>query len=379
MFLEMVDLIEEFERKIEIRSKLEKMLGADAEIAERDGHARRIPRPCGLTVHTGLGCKFGCIYCYIYDMGFTFKPRPYHLTGLQLAYAVASNPSVTLGLNGTPMAFGSITEPFMDETAGRSIEYMEMISGYLGNPIQFSTKAHLRKDLCSKISSIKDGVSALITIVTLKAHRTLEPGAPSPEERLESMRSLSKMGVHTVLFMRPILPKLTDLEAEEILSRALDAGARGVIIGSMRVTRGIVDRLRRVGYQGIEEILRRIPGELKPRKQVTLKMNDLKKMIHKLAEKLDMRIYPSACAANIEAHGLSCNACRLGPCGDPEELPSFELKDVSELASRYNIKIVSSVLDDHLKLRISGSWRRIREFTSFLKWSIKRRILVEKA
>ena len=374
----MVDLIGEFEKKLEMKSRLKEMLGADAGIAEKDGHAYRIPRPCGLTIHTGLGCRFGCIYCYIYDMGFTSRPRPYHLTGLQLAYAVASNPSIALGLNGTPMAFGSITEPFMDETANRAIEYMESISSYLGNPIQFSTKAYLGEALCSKISSIKGGVSALITVVTLKAHRMLEPGAPSPDERFEAMRRLSGMGVHVVLFMRPVLPGLTDLEAEEILSRARDAGARGVIIGSMRVTKGIVERLRRVGYQGIDEILRRVPGELKRERQVTLKMNDFKKAIYRIAERLDMKVYPSACAANIEAHGLTCNACRLGPCGDPEELPSFEPKDVLELANRYNIRVLDSVLDSYLKLKVSGSWRRIREFTSFLKWSIKRRTLVER-
>jgi len=180
------------------------------------------------------------------------------------------------------------------------------------------------------------------------------------------------------LFMRPVLPGLTDLEAEEILSRALDAGARGVIIGSMRVTKGIIERLRRVGYQGIDEILRRVPGELKRGRQVTLKMNDIKKVVYRLAQRLDMKVYPSACAANIEAHGLSCNACRLGPCGDPEDLPSFELGDVSKLANQYDIKVIDGVLDDHLKLKVSGSWRRIREFTSFLKWSIKRRILVER-
>ena len=117
----MVDLIEEFERKLEVKLKLREMLAADAGIVEKDGHAHRIPRPCGLTIHTGLGCRFGCVYCYIYDMGFTYKPRPYHLTGLQLAYAVTTNPSIALGLNGTPMAFGSITEPFMDETTDRRI------------------------------------------------------------------------------------------------------------------------------------------------------------------------------------------------------------------------------------------------------------------
>ena len=144
------------------------------------------------------------------------------------------------------------------------------------------------------------------------------------------------------------------------------------------MTKGIVERLRHVGYRGIDEILRRVPRGLKPKRQVTLKMNDLKKAIYRLADRLDIRVYPSACAANIDAHGLSCNACRLGPCGDPKELPSFELRDVSKLANHYNIEVVDSILDDHLKLRISGSWRRIREFTSFLKWSIKRRILVER-
>ncbi|MEM4497864.1 MAG: radical SAM protein, partial [Nitrososphaerota archaeon] len=46
----------------------------ELEVARRDPHARRLPRPCGLTVHTGLGCKFGCLYCYIYDMGFSRAP-----------------------------------------------------------------------------------------------------------------------------------------------------------------------------------------------------------------------------------------------------------------------------------------------------------------
>ena len=108
-------------------------------------------------------------------------------------------------------------------------------------------------------------------------------------------------------------------------------------------------------------------------------MDDLKKAVYRLAERLGMKVYPSACAANIEAHGLSCNACRLGPCGDPEDLPSFELRDVLELANRYNVRVLDSVLDGYLKLRVSGSWRKIRELTSFLKWSIKRRILVERA
>ena len=46
----MINLVEEFERRLEIASSLRDGLGKDAEAAERNPHSPRLPRPCGLTI-----------------------------------------------------------------------------------------------------------------------------------------------------------------------------------------------------------------------------------------------------------------------------------------------------------------------------------------
>ena len=376
--LAMVDLIRVWEEKVGLVSRLECELGErEAEEARRDSHAHRLPRPCGLTVHTGIGCRFGCLYCYIYDMGFPNMPRPYPLRGIQLAYAIALNPAVAPGCYGTFMAFGSVTEPFMDETAERALEYLDAVARILGNPIQISTKAWISDRLAARIGSIPDRLSILVTIVTTSLHRVLEPGAPGPEERFQSIRTLSRHGVHTCLFLRPILPGLSDREVEDILVRALDSGAAGVVLGSMRVTGGIIKRLEAVGYPYMREILGRIPGDLRPGVQVTLRMSDLKRRFARLARELGLRVYPSACAASVDAHGLGCAACQLGPCGDVNKLPDVDENSLREVSARYGLSLEKVMIDEQrILLTVRGSEAKIAQFREFVKSVCKRRVIV---
>lgn len=374
--LGMVGLVEAWEKKLELISKLEGDLNSrELEESRRDSHSWRLPRPCGLTVHTGVGCSFSCVYCYIYDMGFTSRPRPYPLSGLQISYAILINPSVAIGIDGTPLAFGAVTEPFMNESRDKTIEYLVSISNYLGNPIQFSTKAFIDRGLADEIKRSAGDVSALVTIVTTSLYRLLEPKAPSPEERFKSIENLSRAGVHTALFLRPILPGIGVDEVEKIISRALDAGARGVVLGSMRATEGILRRMMNINYPYMDELVERVPGVTKGGKQITAKMSDLKKMVYDIAQRIDVKMYPSACAANMDAHELSCNACDMGPCGDLGDLPSFELDEVRELGKYYDLRVEKVILDDVLKVKVSRDKRRIRQFTEFVKWITKRRVL----
>lgn len=372
----MVSLLETWEKKRELASRLEEKLSqSELELSRRDPHSRRLPRPCGLTVHTGIGCSFGCVYCYIYDMGFKSRPRPYPLSGLQISYVISINPSVAIGAGGTPLALGAVTEPFMGESRKRTLEYIAAISDYLGNPIQFSTKARIEGDLAAEIRRSAEKVSALVTIVTTSLSELLEPGAPTPDERLASIENLSKAGAHTALFLRPILPGIKMDEVEEIVSRSLDAGARGIVLGSMRITENTIQRLRRVNYPHISELSRRIPGPLSGKKQVVLRMSDLKEMARDVARKLGARVYPSACAANMDAHGVPCNACDMGPCGDPEDLPDFECDEVRELGKHYEIRVEKVTLGDALRIKVSGDKMRIRQFVEFVKWVSKRKVL----
>ncbi|HID72399.1 TPA: radical SAM protein, partial [Candidatus Micrarchaeota archaeon] len=285
-----------------------KLSGASVSKALKDGHAKRRPRPCGLTVHTGVGCSFACIYCYIYDMGFTSAAKPYPLSAAELAYAVASNPYVALGKEGLMLAFGSVTEPFLPETYRKAIEYLEAASG-LGNPSQFSTKQALSLEQAREVKKANSNASALVTIVTLKKARVLEPLAPTPAERVKTIANLSKAGLHTCLFLRPVIPGLTEKEARDILEAAASSGAAGVVLGSLRVTERIANALLKLGM----DVRGRVPRWPKGREQLAVASRDLKEKVEREAQRLGLEVFKSACAANIQAHELSCYACAMGP------------------------------------------------------------------
>ena len=374
-----IDVEEALEKKLGVAERLRARLGAEeVREAEADSHAGRLPRPCGLTVHTGVGCSFGCLYCYIWDMGFPAKPRPYPLSGLQLAYALAINPAVVVGRRGSLLAFGAVTEPFLPETSERTYEYLSAISSELGNPIQLSTKARLGSGDAARIRSTCRDVSVLVTVITQSFHKTLEPGAPSPEERYETIKNLSKEGIHVSLFLRPILLGIELSEFEEILSQSKRSGVSGVVLGSLRVTEGIIKRLKAAGYPYLDDVLKRIPRRLEGTKQITIKGQDLKRKIMELAGKLDIKIYPSACAANIEAHGLGCASCRLGPCGRVEEIPIIESKDLKRVAPRFGLKAVDLRVEKFkIFMRLEGPALAKRRFKEFVKALTKHEIIIK--
>ncbi|MEM0329740.1 MAG: hypothetical protein QXW02_05115, partial [Nitrososphaerota archaeon] len=193
----------------------------------------------------------------------------------------------------------------------------------------------------------------------------------------QSIRMLSSHGVHVCLFLRPMLPGLSERELEDILARALDSGAAGVVLGSMRVTRGIIERLRAAKYPHMGEIMRRIPGELKPGKQVTLKMGDVKRRITRLAEELGLRAYPSACAASVEAHRLGCAACGLGPCGDVSRIPDIDERGLRELSAKYDVSLENVVISDfEILMAARGPKMRIAQLREFVKGACKRRVII---
>ncbi len=319
--------------KEKVLCELENLLSQDqVNEARRDSHSKRSPRPCGVTVHPALGCSFGCVYCYVPSMGFGGKPRVYPLSGEQLAYALALNPYLVPGEHGTLVAIGSVTEPFMNPaTTRRTIEYVSAIKKWLGNPLQAATKSVVSEDDARELTrACGSRMSVLVSITTLRLASKLEPGAPSPKKRLESSRMLSRLGLKVCLFMRPIIPGVTDTEAQLILMEALNHGVTSIVPGSLRVTPLILRRLQAAGIP-MGEIRRRMPREPRSEKdQVTLRMSDLKKKIADTARSLGMTVHPSSCSANIEAHNQACWACNMGLCGDPGRLPRVSEEEVED-------------------------------------------------
>jgi len=305
--------IPELVAKEELRKAVEKLIGiSGVKKALKDPHAYRKPRPCGFTVHTGIGCSLRCAYCYIEDMGFEWSIREYPLTGYEMTYALLSNPYFLPGPTGSLIAIGSVTEPFHGLTRRKTLEYIEAFSKFLKNPVQFSTKMYITYREAVLLKSIDPLISPLVTIVSIKYADRLEPLAPKPEKRFETLMNLRKAGLKPFLFLRPIIPGLIDDEYVTLVDKAREYGAVGVVAGSLRITEKIVKRLAMAGVN-VDEILRRAVRKPRGSVQVSIDTSDLKAEIMSYTRRSGLVFFPEACMANMYTHGHICwKMIRLG-------------------------------------------------------------------
>jgi len=297
---------------------LEEVLGrGGVRRALRDPHSRRVPRACGITVHPGWGCSLGCLYCYVPDMGFPPGVREYPLSGEELAYALAANPHVIPCR--TLAAVGSVTEPFLPELVGRTLEYVKALREWLGLPTQVSTKLIPPERVVREAVAADPNLSVLVSASTLGMAGVLEPRAPNPLRRIGGWGEILKAvgGFRADLFLRPLIPGAVGLkDIRELLRACVKAGFGGVVAGSLRVTAGNLRRLAAAGID-VSELLRRAGLREPPRgrAQVPVDVRDLKEAVAREARALGLQNLPSACAANVVSHGMACWLCGWGPCG----------------------------------------------------------------
>lgn len=286
---ERAKLVEELSRK----------LGHErAERARSDYHARKPPAHCGATVHSVLGCTYQCSYCYLPDMGVSFsRAQPYALDGEGMALALASNPFFLPGPLGTYIALGSLGEPLHPAGVGRTLEHVEAFARLLRNPMQLSTKALVGEEVARRLGGVGGApLNPLVTIVALRNWERLEPAAPPPSERLESISRLRRAGLFPMLFLRPLIPGLEG-EAADLLREARRHGAEAVVLGGLRASRSILARLRGAGFD-VEPILGRLRGQLNRGGQLGVPMRDVKEELAGEARRVGLVPLYSACCAN---------------------------------------------------------------------------------
>ncbi len=359
--------------KERVANELRELLGRErAAIVAQDPHAKRRPRPCGITIHPGHGCPLRCAYCYIYDMGFTVEPRPYPLSGEELAYALAKNPYVVP--ERTLAAFGSVTEPLLPVLKKRTLEYVASISKWLRLPIQLSTKLLIDESFVEGLYKADPAASILVSVSSLKYWRKLEPNAPEPLLRIERASIAARRGLRVDLFLRPIIPGLLSKnEVKELFVAAKEAGFSGVVAGSLRVTRSIVERLLSTGIPA--EVLKKSLRSIKlSRKQVPIPDHSTKETVRLIAAEVGLEYLPSACAANIRSHGMGCALCKFGPCGNP---PIPDPTDIGEFLEMLGLRASVSFTGYTIKVMLRrGDERRARIAKDFLSEVYKRRVVL---
>lgn len=181
------------------------------------------------------GCEHGCVYCFArpthsylglspgldFESKLTVKPNAAELLAKELAdpkYEVRT------------MALGTNTDPYQPiEREYRITRGILEVLAKTKHPVGIVTKSALvQRDIDILAPMAAEGLARVaISITTLdpKLARHLEPRAPTPPKRLETVKRLSEAGIPVTVMMAPIIPALNDEEIERVLDAAKASGA----------------------------------------------------------------------------------------------------------------------------------------------------------
>ena len=185
--------------------------------------------PFQWTINPYRGCEFGCKYCYArYTHEFMELDAAEFEDKIYAKQAGAELLRQELARTGRKehIALGTATDPYQpaERRFGRTRAILEVFARERGRFLGITTKSDLVLrdiDLLREIARANVlGVNLTITTLDEKLARLLEPRAPRPSLRLETVRRLSAAGICVSVFPNPIMPGITDGE------RALDRLAR---------------------------------------------------------------------------------------------------------------------------------------------------------
>ena len=191
--------------------------------------------PFDRSVNPYRGCEHGCVYCFA---------RPSHAylglsPGLDFETRLLARPGLPeilareLGAKRykvAPIAIGTNTDPYqpLERDRGITRAVLEVLAAF-NHPVAIVTKGTLiERDLDILAPMAARGLARVgVSVTTLDAglSRRMEPRAPAPARRLESIRRLTSAGVPVRLMTSPVVPGLTDHEIEALLEEGRAAGA----------------------------------------------------------------------------------------------------------------------------------------------------------
>jgi DNA repair photolyase len=191
--------------------------------------------PFDRSVNPYRGCEHGCVYCFA---------RPTHAflglsPGLDFESRLLAKPDAPMllaeelrkrGYQVEPLALGTNTDPYQPIEREYKITrgILEVLSDF-NHPVMITTKSTLiLRDIDILAPMAAKGLArAALSVTTLDpaTARAMEPRAPRPERRLETVRALSEAGIPTSVLTAPIIPALNDWEIERLLEASAAHGA----------------------------------------------------------------------------------------------------------------------------------------------------------
>lgn len=197
------------------------------------------------------GCTHNCVYCdgraekYSVDGNFGYevvvKTNAIDILKKELDPKGKEKPLS----KGYIMIGGGVGDSYqpVEEKYQLTKKTLELIYQY-GYPASILTKSTLVErdiDIIKKINTkSKAIVSFSFSSIDNKISEIFEPGVPSPNKRLDSIRLFKENGIATGIFLMPVIPFITDKPEilNETLASAKQAGVDFIIFSGMTLKNG---------------------------------------------------------------------------------------------------------------------------------------------
>lgn len=196
-----------------------------------------------------VGCGHGCVYCYaVFMKRFTGHTEEWGtFVDVRVNAAERLAREVRRARPGQVL-LASVTDAYqpLEAKYGLTRACLEVLVGQ-EFPVSILTKSALvlrDLDLIRQLRKVE--VAFTVTTLDEEVRRRFEPGASPIARRLEALAQLAQAGVETWAFCGPLLPGLTDGEAEmEALFRELrQAGVRRILVDSLNLRGAAWGRVR---------------------------------------------------------------------------------------------------------------------------------------
>jgi len=218
------------------------------------------------------GCAHGCAYCYArpsheylgfgsgtdFERRIVIKPKAAEL--LRAAFDKPSWRGDLLVISGNTDCYQPIEARFE-----LTRQCLEVCRDY-HNPVHIITKGTLVERDIELLQAIHErasvGVSVSVTFWNDDVSRAIEPYAPTPRRRVETIRRLSAAGLPVVVHVAPVIVGLSDRDVIPILEAAREAGAVSAMMTPVRLPGSVAEvfeeRLRQALPLRADRVLARI-------------------------------------------------------------------------------------------------------------------------
>ena len=208
-------------------------------------------------VNPYIGCRFGCTYCYASFMG-RFVGKKVADWG-EYVYVKVNAPELLKKEikklknkgRGKSILFSSVTDPYQGLEAKYKLtrQCLETLVEYgFKGTVSVLTKSDLvlrDVDIFKKIKHSDIGMT--ITATNDSISRYFEKYAPPASMRLKAMKKLNELGLHTYVFIGPLLPHFVakPKELDELFRAIPITGNKDIYVEHINLSSYILERLRR--------------------------------------------------------------------------------------------------------------------------------------